>query len=151
MQIDFYKYDGKSNVINKTLAATPNAANGLLHGDFDVIQPQLIVRTAQNEVPFPYNYCYIPNFSRYYFVSDVEILDNQRTLLTLKIDVLNTYKTAILAATATATNRENAAPYISTRQNIHDVRPQFTKIAFSVQNPFVENGDIILTTIKGNV
>lgn len=146
--IQLYKYADKNNVVNKSLG-TATSASGLLHDVFNIINPILTIRTTA--APFDFNYCYIPDFGRYYFIDSISIIDNQRAQISLKIDVLNTYKTAILTATATATNRENSTPYISTRENVHDVRPQFAKIPFSVENPFVENGDIILTTIKGNV
>ena len=44
--------------------------------------------------PIAYNYAYIADFSRYYFISDVKY-DSGLWTLYLKIDVLATYKTAI--------------------------------------------------------
>lgn len=141
-----YQYSGKNNVINKTLE-NPQNVNGLLIEPFDVMHPKIKFRCTP---PFIYNYIFISQLNRYYFISNTEILNANTVLLTLTIDVLKTYENSILAASGTIVSRETANKYISTRENIHDIRPNFEKINFSVNEPFNENGNIIMVTIKGN-
>lgn len=140
-----YQYSGKNNVINKTLE-NPQSVNGLMIEPFDVIHPKIKFRC---EPPFIYNYLYITQLNRYYFVTNTEILNANTVLLSLQLDVLKTYATDLLNATGTIVSRETANKYINTRDNIHDIRPNFEKINFSVNNPFDENGNIIMITIKG--
>lgn len=150
MQITLYKYSGKSNVINKTLQNGVNV-DGTIKDTANVITPQIRLRakeTLSNIKSF--NYAYIAAFNRYYFVENCEIISTDVCVLFLRVDVLKTYETEIKASTATITERENANKYISSRANIHDVRPQFARIDFSVNAPFDENGTIIMITLKGN-
>jgi len=46
-----------------------------------------------------YNYAYIPNLMRYYFISNCVILDNSRYCYYLQIDVLATYREDIMSST----------------------------------------------------
>lgn len=150
MQITLYKYSGKSNVINKTLQNGVNI-DGTIKDTANVITPQIRLRakeTLSNIKSF--NYVYIAAFNRYYFIVNCEIISTDICVLSLRVDVLKTYENEIKASTATITECENANKYISSRANIHDVRPQFAKIEFSVNAPFDENGAIIMITLKGN-
>ncbi len=146
VNVNLYQYNGKNNVINKTLTQSPQTATGVLIEPFDLMHPKIKFRCTP---PFTYNYLYIAELNRYYFVTNTEILNATTVLLSLQLDVLKTYCTDILNATGTIVSRETANKYINTRDNIHDIRPNFEKINFSVNNPFDENGNIIMITIKG--
>lgn len=150
MQITLYKYSGKSNVINKTLHSGVNV-DGTIKDTANTITPQIRLRakeTLSNIKSF--NYVYIAAFNRYYFVENCEIISTDICIVSLRVDVLKTYENEIKASTATITERENANKFISSRANIHDIRPQFARIDFSVNAPFDENGAIIMITLKGN-
>lgn len=147
VNVNLYQYSGKNNVINKTLTQTPQTATGVFIEPFDLLHPKIKFRC---EPPFTYNYLYISELSKYYFVTNTEILNANTVLISLQLDVLKTYETAILASTGTVTAKENANPYLNTRDNIHDVRPITEKLTFSENTPFSETGNIIMVTLKGN-
>lgn len=150
MVITLYQYTGKTNVINKVLQNGVNV-DGTIKDITNVITPQIRFRakpTLQDIQTF--NYCYISALNRYYFVENAEIISSDVICLNLRVDVLKSNENALLQSTATVTECENANKYISNRNNIHDVRPQFEKINFSVNAPFDENGNIIMITLKGN-
>lgn len=147
VNVNLYQYSGKNNVINKSLTQTPQTATGVMIEPFDVVHPKIKFRC---EPPFTYNYLYIAELNRYYFVTNTEILNANTVLLSLQLDVLKTYATDILNATGTITAKENANAYLNTRDNIHDVRPITEKLTFSENTPFDETGVIIMVTLKGN-
>lgn len=150
VQITLYNYNGKDNVINKTLV-NGVTVDGTIKDTANVITPSLRLRvkpTLQNLARF--NYAYIAALNRYYFVENCEIISADIFILSLRVDVLKTYENAIRQSTATITERVDANKYISNRVAIHDIRPQFDKIAFSVSEPFDETGAIIMITLKGN-
>lgn len=151
LTLTLYKYNGKNNVVSKTLDnSTAHTENGVIFDDFDLITPSIRLRTKTNFTDLQqYNYLLLDG--KYYFVENVVILATDVYRFDLRLDVLNTYPTEIKNATATVINKENANAYISSRETATDVRPQFAKINFSVDAPFMEYGDIILTTTKGNV
>lgn len=146
IQLNLYNYNGKPNVINKTLQ-NEIILNGLFYSDFDIYTPEIAIKQPININVF--NYAFLPIFNRFYFVVDTFIESNTKTVLKLKIDVLKTYSTELLTATGTVTQKENANKYISNRQTIYDIRPQFDKIVFP-NTVFDENGQIIMIAIKGD-
>lgn len=151
LTLALYKYNGKNNVVSKTLDnSAAHTENGVIFDDFDLITPSIKVRTKTEFANvLAYNYALLDG--KYYFVENAVILATDVYRLDLRLDVLNTYQSEIKATTATVINKENANRYISNRESATDVRPQFAKINFSVDAPFMEYGDIILTTTKGNV
>lgn len=86
MQIQVYTVPNDSKAIPKTLE-NPITLNGALRNEVDIINPTFEVTSA---VPLTCNYCYIQEYSRYYFVT----VDTVRTglyRLRCKCDVLQTY------------------------------------------------------------
>lgn len=92
MDIIFYKYIGYTNQLNKTLE------NGLtITGNFNInFDTRNTILRLQGYNTFDYNYCYIPNVNRYFFITNVDIRRNGIVFLTLHIDVIQTYKQELL-------------------------------------------------------
>lgn len=147
MIINFYNYSGKREIINKSLSVS-TALNGLLYNRFNVIRPTIKIRYNGD---FPFNYAYITEFNKYYFIENITRIDNNYIEISFEIDVLKTYSNALLLATGTITESDTASEYLSTRDIVTDVRPNFNKLDFSVNTPFDANGKIIMVTLKGNI
>ena len=145
IEATFYKYNGKYNAVPKTLP-TGTTLQGLLRDSYDRANPVITVRA---NALFDYNYCYVPVFGRYYFIDRVDVQSNDTYRLTLSVDVLHTFSSAILGSTGTVTQQDKPNTFISTRNDIYDVRPQRKKINFPYNNLFDETGTIIMVTIKG--
>lgn len=143
--INFYSYNGHPNTINKVLGE-PTQVDGALRQDFDILHPVLTLK----KTPLPtFNYCYVSVLGRYYFVDRVEYVGNNTYELSLSVDVLKTYESEILEATATVQESDTPLPYISTRRNVYDRQPNIEKVAFPSTGLFNENGSIVMVTIKG--
>lgn len=80
-----------NNTINKSLT-TLNTMTAEIKQESSVIDPELLV-TAY---PLNANYLYIPQFKRYYFITNVTSVRNGLWRITCHVDVLETYKEAIL-------------------------------------------------------
>ena len=65
----------------------------LKHG-CSIIRPTISLDIGQAGNPTGYNYCYIPAFNRYYYVSDW-IFENRLWTASLKVDALASFKTYI--------------------------------------------------------
>lgn len=114
MNIIFYNYNGYSNKLNKTLTG-----GDTLSGDFNInydTSDTVIKLRISND--FNYNYCYIPSLERYYFVTVKEIYRNGIVLLSLHIDVLQTYKEKILAASIRLADEKTQETKIFTSDDI---------------------------------
>lgn len=63
-----------------------------------VLNPVLILKTS--DPVYNYNYLYIQEFGRYYFINDIRSVNNNVWEISAHVDVLETYKSAILANSA---------------------------------------------------
>lgn len=143
--INFYNYNGHPNTVNKQLG-TFTAIEGDLRQTFDVLHPTVTLRKHPRPI---FNYCYIPDLGRYYFVDRVSFEGNNAYELVLRIDVLKTYETQILAATGRTSEADNPNPHISNRETVFDRQPNFEKVPFTETGLLNENGGIIMVTLKG--
>lgn len=143
--INFYSYNGHPNTVNKQLGDF-TAIAGDLRQTFDVLRPTVTLRKQTRPT---FNYCYIPDLGRYYFVERVSFEENNAYELTLRVDVLKTYETEILAATGRVSESDNPDPYISNRESVYNRTPNFEKVSFANTGLFKEDSSIIMITIKG--
>jgi hypothetical protein len=82
-------------------------------------------------------------------VDRVSFEGNNAYELSLRVDVLKTYESEILAATGRVSESDNPDPYISNRESVYKRTPNFEKVAFANTGLFKEDGSIIMITIKG--
>lgn len=90
--------------IGKTLSAGSDFSC-LLKNDCSVLRPVIIIATSDNITGF--NYMYIPDFGRYYFIDDITSLNNGRWEVSAHVDVLETYKADILSNNAVIRRQQN--------------------------------------------
>lgn len=144
--INFYSYNGHPNTVNKQ-SGEFTAIEGDLRQTFDVLRPTVTLRKQPRPT---FNYCYIPDLGRYYFVDRVSFEGNNAYELSLRVDVLKTYESEILAATGRVSESDNPDPYISNRETIYKRTPNFEKVPFANTGLLNETGGIIMVTLKGN-
>lgn len=89
-------YDTKSsnNVINKVLE-NEHKFDIKFKDKTDIVNPVVILHSATLILS---NYAYIPDFNRYYFVDKIELFPNSVYHITLRCDVLESFKDEILAS-----------------------------------------------------
>lgn len=80
---------------NKLIKETQNSVgySGTLKDETSVIEPVVMIE-AENLSQ--YNYMYIPEFGRYYYITDITSVKNNLWRVTGKVDALNTYATEIM-------------------------------------------------------
>ena len=93
MTITFYKTVSNENQIQKVLTDS-KTYTGTFKTDLDILNPKIIISDSDYLI-LGYNYCYITELKRYYFVKNITILSNNRFLIDCKIDVLKTYSTEL--------------------------------------------------------
>lgn len=103
-----------SSAPNKLYKGAPStdslALEGTLRDGTSIINPTILINvTGANQAKvLSCNYAYISEFSRYYFIRDINIYRNNLWYITLEVDVLNTYHTQILALRAIVARSESA-------------------------------------------
>lgn len=112
----------------------------------NILQP--VIRLKHTGT-FNYNYCFVRELNRYYFITGYTVIDNTQIELRLRIDVLKTYEDAIMASTGTVIERSDANKFISLRRQVFDARPNIEHLDFPQQDLFDSNGHIIMVTLNG--
>lgn len=92
MQIDFYKNTVPKNRLYRKLTGHL-VSQGHLIDPCDVLNP--VIKMAYNAYHVNINYCYIPDFGRYYFINDY-VIEGDTITLYMHVDVLYTYRNTIL-------------------------------------------------------
>lgn len=90
MYIDTYINSSDNNKINKNITAVASSVSVTCYDDTNMINPRLIVSAAEDN----FNYCYISDFNRYYFVTD-KTISQGRVYLQLKVDPLLSFASEI--------------------------------------------------------
>lgn len=143
MTIIFYKTLSKSNEINKVLQ-NGFTITGNFKTDTDIIKPIIKVLNTTDFNIFEYNYCYISELKRYYFIEDITILADKLFFISLSLDVLYTYKNAILSSVGNI-SRYSQNVQSSKKDTIED----YIENEILLNNPFSETGTMVMTALNG--
>ena len=103
--IYFYQNLSENNRMNKDLNP-PVLFQGTLKENTSIINPSIIVESPINVVCL-YNYVQIPEFNRYYFITDMVSMSYNLTQIILHVDVLMSFKDYIKVNLATTRRQEN--------------------------------------------
>lgn len=144
MVITFYQTTSENLQVSKMLI-NPLNLTGVLKDSTDIRKPRILV-TGSNSELVPFNYCYIPEFSRYYFVSNWVYVRNNVMTADFTCDVLMTFP--IRSIPAIVDSSENFGnPYLPSNVFKTNVKDVTDIVSFS--NGLSENGEFILITAGG--
>lgn len=113
MEITLYKTSEENNKIDKTLSE-PYNMTGSLRNESSVIRPSILVEI---ENPTKYNYMYIPDFGRYYFIKEMTSVRTNLWRLDCEVDVLKSYANEIKTLTVIIDKNKD---YSRTNQYLDD-------------------------------
>lgn len=141
MNCNLYYNQSQENKLNKVL--TDKGTRTILFlNSVDFLRPIITVKT----IPAETNYCYIESLGRYYFIEDVKNLKNDLFELSLKCDVLMTYKNDIEQSKAIITESTNE---INANNTDYVAEKNIDVNEIDLDNPFTETSDVLIT-IVGN-
>ena len=108
MRIILYKITDPNNKINKSIGEEWVMDGSLREGNVDVLYPEIILADHNMGSPITqYNYAYIPEFERYYFVEEMSSIRTNIWRAKLNVDVLMTYKNEILSQQVIVDKQQN--------------------------------------------
>lgn len=91
--------------ISKNLDSGETFAGCCLKDATSILKP--VIRLKTNSNIYTYNYMYISEFERYYFIDDIVSLNNGIWEISAHVDVLETYKNSILSQQAVIKRQQN--------------------------------------------
>ena len=144
MTITLYKNESEKNKINKTLT-TVATLTGTLRDSSSIINPEIVI---EYDNPTGFNYCFIDAFNRYYFVTNITVINNKLLKLSLKVDVLESFKTSILAQNIIIDkSTSNVDEYLPDDNLVVNVKTKTDIVNFP--SGLLESGEFILITAGG--
>ena len=150
MNITLYKTKSANNVINKKLVSEKNLGNSCILGDnTSVTSPTVIIGGITSiDTISDYNYAYIAQCHRYYYINDIIALSGGRVKLILSVDVLMTYKTDILNSTQLVTRQKNQGKmYLANADWTLDGRTYLRSQYFNENHFSPQNDSFVLITV----
>jgi hypothetical protein len=91
MNIKLYYNSSEENKLSKLLT-NELSLQGTLRDRSDLLNPDILMDGVDFTI---YNYAYIPQFERYYFIRGYDIYRNDLYVVHMEVDVLQTYKDEI--------------------------------------------------------
>lgn len=116
MRIQFYNNHSGVNIINKNLEVVGEEINFTLKEDTNILNPVLKLAGYNGG-----NYCYIPDFNRYYFIDNYNLSSQGIYELFLSVDVLATYKDDLLNGKLLIKSDESGIKYLDNKEEYNNL------------------------------
>lgn len=145
MNLNLYTTESAKNVIGKTLNNETTLTINLRR-DFDLMRPSFKLKLPPEINPFAINYIGLPDFSRYYFVDEVNSVNADIWEFVCSVDVLETYKTEILASNAKFRRNLKTGDYLTTNL---EFTTNSTVTNYESNAGFDGESSMILTSVGG--
>ena len=142
MNILLYKTTNANNDLNKTISDKVELV-GALREASSVIAPSILIQSN----PIGYNYAYIPEFGRYYYIKNITAFRKGAYIVDLKCDVLMSFREEILHMSGIVSRLTNGDEYAN-----RDIKTKcletHRRLDFP-ETPFTRNGSYILISKGG--
>ena len=136
MLAKIYNTEDSTNTLNKNITFVEDI-DIKFKEEVNIFKPVITIRYDQL---INFNYMYIPEFTRYYFVESVTSYPNKIYTITLKCDVLMSFKDDILNSEGNITSKTNYNDYYNFNYS-SEVRKETN----------IYNSDVILDDVKTTI
>lgn len=99
MEIQLFLNISEPTKLNKTLVSV-TTLDGNMRNDTAISSPDILVQSDSFVGSGKANYAYIPEFGRYYYIVDATTMQSNLWMLSLKCDVLMSFRNGILSSIA---------------------------------------------------
>ena len=145
MNLSLFVNNSEKNKLDKSLSSELKF-NGKLREESSVVNPSIMIQTTN---PSSYNYAYIPEFNRYYFITDMVSIRTGIWEISMHVDVLMSFKDSIKSTSIILSDTETTGQtnYMSGEQWATEVKNTTTIKMFPHSLP--TTGKYILITAGG--
>ena len=143
MTVIFYTYNGIKNKINKTLSSGLTINDVIIQNDFDITNFDLLIKNSNFNLE--YNYCFIPDLNRYYFIENIEKMNGSIYKIRITVDVLKSFSSQIENINAIITKSENPDNNFVNCEKSEN----YTSEVINLTDNFNHSGNLILVTSLG--
>lgn len=150
MQISLFTCTAENERVDKTSYISNRfVMDGALRNESSVVDPVILIEKT-NPSEFLYNYMYIPEFKRWYFINDYRSIRNNLWELHAHVDVLYTWRASISEMKAVIDKTQNGSDanlYMDDGSFVMDSRKYNKVITFPTG--LSQNGEFILICAGG--
>lgn len=145
--ISLFKTASENNRVVKVLT-DEKQLSGELRNQTSVLNPSIRIESADNIST--YNYAYISEFGRYYYITDIVSVRTNCWVVSLRCDVLMSYKDEIQSLNVILNNTQETglSNYLSSPNWVNLVKTKTDIKAFP--SGLSEQGEFILITAGGD-
>lgn len=145
MDITFYINNSEKNKISKNLTNNTHIS-GTLRNETGVMNPVILIHSVN---PTKFNYVYIPEFNRYYFITNMVSIRTDIWQVKLHVDVLMSFKDSLknVKVILNDSEVEGVNNYLTGEQWVTNVKDTTNIVNFP--NGLLDNGEYILITAGG--
>lgn len=145
MNLTLYINNSEKNKIGKNLT-NDFSLSGSLRDATNIVNPVILIEI--NEIS-NYNYCYISDFKRYYFITDITVIRTGLFAISLMVDVLESFKNDIKNLSVILLNTQNVGlnNYLPSQVFRNNVKSKTDIINFP--SGLNDSGEFILITAGG--
>lgn len=145
MEITLCINTSEKNKIGKNLTSM-NVFSGTLREETSVTTPVVLMEL---ENPSGYNYAYIPEFGRYYFIHDIVSVRKGLWRVSMKVDVLESFKNYIRDVSVILSDSENTGAENYLSGNVWKTKVKEKTDIINFPSGLSETGYFILITAGG--
>lgn len=148
MTIKTYRFLGDSRKVDKTLHDVSTYSNAVIVGDMSIQNPTISLQLDSFTDVINFNYIYIPELRRYYYVVDSTIREDGFVQLKCKVDVLKSFKADILASTQYVERQQNKCTY-QLPDNLYNIKSNRNLTIKNFGNEIIKPNNLFILTTYG--
>lgn len=104
---------------------------GVIKEPSSIIDPSILIQANLGDLS-GYNYCEIPAFRRFYYITNIKSATNDTVSLNLHVDVLMSFRDALMSCTGYVDRNENVvSPMITDAERLRQVNPAISTVPFN--------------------
>lgn len=148
--IELYKNSSPRNSFYPSLSKIRDIS-GTLRDECSLLNPRILMRINDVGDLKNVNYMYIPEFGRYYYITDIVSVRNTEILVSGHVDVLSTYRKEILANDAIIGRSGVSNTYYNTYLEDKELATYQDSYVCNYKFPksFSHNNDNIILAVAG--
>lgn len=141
----FYKNLSENNDVDKVLT-DEKIVLGEPRNYIDLLTPEIRANGKEYGITFnSYNYCYIVELERFYYIESFRFFPSGLVEMSMKVDVLMTYKDDIRASSGLILKQRNYNPYYGE----YDTEGRTDLETKEFKDPFKHDGEFVIVAMRG--
>ena len=151
MDVKLYKTNSKSITLDKVLTDEIVYTDTIFYDEsaLNLSEPNVVIQgIASPDVVSCFNYMYIPQLKRYYYITNIDYLRGHRVAIKGRVDVLKTYAADIKNSTQLVVRQEHKKNMLL-NDGTYPIKKKTQIVVENFGESFTENNNFILTTVGG--